>query len=146
MLTNPTEFDTNPTSSTKSNPKSEEQQLLLSHKPSSRENDQGNDKPGIGYLPSWKQIKESTNDFLHSQFNIFNNLTTTLDNFEVNQQIARETIGVQSMFERKPNYNSPGKKRIQSLKDHKMTSSFQKIINCKSVQHMEIQSNPNYKS
>jgi hypothetical protein len=51
-------------------------------------------------LLSWKKIKDSTNEFLNSQTEIFKNLTTTIHNFEVNEEALKEQPDSRSMFER----------------------------------------------
>ena len=84
--------------------------------PSSKSNEpinQANKKK----LFSWENIKESTNDFLNSQSKIFQNMTTTLDNIEVNNLVLNGNLEIKSMFEREEFFGSPYKKCCQSLND-----------------------------
>jgi hypothetical protein len=95
---------------------SEETEKLILASPSSNDN-KFTEKEKTKKLFSWENIKESTNDFLNSQSKIFQNLTTTLDNIEINNLVLKGNLEIKSMFEREDSFDSPLKKCYQSMNE-----------------------------
>ena len=63
---------------------------------------------------SWKKIRDSTREFLNSQNEIFKNVTTTIQNFEVNEDMLKRKPDSRSMFERDLDHNLNVTRRTSS--------------------------------